>query len=108
MAPYLSVNGTEHLLDDQGYLTDTSAWNRDVASALAQSQEGLSELTSEHWAVIQFIRGYFEAHHTAPPIRVICKESGVPLLKVYELFPSGPTKGACKVAGLPRPDTCAD
>jgi TusE/DsrC/DsvC family sulfur relay protein len=25
---------------------------------------------------------------------------------VYELFPSGPAKGACKVAGLPKPTGC--
>ncbi|MCG8529500.1 MAG: TusE/DsrC/DsvC family sulfur relay protein, partial [Desulfovibrionales bacterium] len=25
---------------------------------------------------------------------------------VYELFPSGPGKGACKMAGLPKPTGC--
>ena len=39
-------------------------------------------------------------------IRSICKTTGVPLKQIYELFPSGPAKGACKLAGLPKPDGC--
>ncbi|HPS25746.1 MAG TPA: TusE/DsrC/DsvC family sulfur relay protein, partial [Bacteroidales bacterium] len=26
--------------------------------------------------------------------------------EIYELFPSGPGKGACKIAGLPKPTGC--
>ena len=107
MASYLTVNGTDHLLDDDGFLLDPGAWNQDVALALAQSQEGLSELTSEHWTVIHFARSYYLEHQSAPVVRAICKETGVPLMRIFELFPSGPTKGACKLAGLPKPDSCA-
>jgi len=39
-------------------------------------------------------------------IRKLCKQSGFPLKAIYELFPSGPAKGACKVAGLPKPTGC--
>jgi TusE/DsrC/DsvC family sulfur relay protein len=39
-------------------------------------------------------------------IRKLCKETGFSLKKVYELFPSGPAKGACKVAGLSKPTGC--
>jgi tRNA 2-thiouridine synthesizing protein E len=39
-------------------------------------------------------------------IRSICKTTGLPLKRIYELFPSGPAKGACKLAGLPKPDGC--
>ena len=28
------------------------------------------------------------------------------LARIYELFPSGPGKGACKMAGLPKPTGC--
>jgi len=42
----------------------------------------------------------------APMIRLLCQETGFSLRKIYELFPSGPAKGACKVAGLPKPDGC--
>jgi tRNA 2-thiouridine synthesizing protein E len=38
-------------------------------------------------------------------IRKLCKGT-FPLKKIYELFPSGPAKGACKVAGLAKPTGC--
>jgi len=42
----------------------------------------------------------------APMIRKLCKETGFKLAQIYEMFPSGPAKGACKVAGLPKPTGC--
>jgi tRNA 2-thiouridine synthesizing protein E len=39
-------------------------------------------------------------------VRKMCQATGFPLMKIYDLFPSGPAKGACKVAGLPKPDGC--
>jgi len=39
-------------------------------------------------------------------VRSVCKTTGLALMRIYELFPSGPAKGACKVAGLPKPDGC--
>lgn len=91
--------------DDKGYLTDFDAWTRDIAAALATA-EGIDELTPDHWRVIDFLREHQGAHGVAPMIRVLCKETGFSLQKIYELFPNGPAKGACRVAGLPRPDSC--
>ena len=73
---------------------------------LAKSQEGLAELTDEHWAIVNFIRNHYLETNLAPMVRSICKATGLPLRRIYELFPSGPAKGACKVAGLPKPDGC--
>ena len=42
----------------------------------------------------------------APMIRKLCKETGFKLNQIYEMFPSGPAKGACKLAGLPKPTGC--
>jgi sulfur relay (sulfurtransferase) DsrC/TusE family protein len=39
-------------------------------------------------------------------VRQLCAESGFALKQIYALFPSGPARGACKVAGLPNPDAC--
>jgi len=39
-------------------------------------------------------------------VRSVCKTTGFPLMRIYDLFPSGPAKGACKLAGLPKPDGC--
>ena len=92
-------------LDDQGHMTEPGQWNDKVAEALAED-EGIAPLTREHWVIIDFLREYHEEHDTAPMIRVLVKGTGVSLQKIYELFPSGPGKGACRVAGLPRPDSC--
>ena len=48
----------------------------------------------------------FMAKLFAPMIRKVCKDTDFKLKKIYELFPSGPAKGACKVAGLPKPTGC--
>ena len=92
-------------LDDQGHLADPAQWNEKVAAVLAE-EEGVAPLSDDHWTVIDFLREYHEEHDTAPMIRVLVKETGLSLKRIYELFPSGPGKGACRVAGLPRPDSC--
>ena len=92
-------------LDAKGYLLDFEAWTRETAAELA-SADGIIELTDAHWRVIEFLRTHQSAHGTAPMIRVLCKGTSCSLQQIYDLFPKGPAKGACRVAGLPRPDSC--
>ena len=99
------ANGVQVAVDDKGYLTDFDSWTSDIAGALA-AEDTIDELTGDHWRVIDFLREFQVAHGVAPMIRVLCKETGFSLKKIYELFPNGPAKGACRVAGLPRPDSC--
>ena len=92
-------------VDEDGFITDPDLWNDKVAAALATT-EGVEELTEEHWKVMNYLRDYYLKFGVAPMIRKLCKETGFPLKKIYELFPSGPAKGACKLAGLPKPTGC--
>lgn len=92
-------------LDDQGFMQSPDSWNDKVAAALARD-EGIEELTDEHWQIIDYLREYQEDHGNAPMIRQLCKDTGFTLKRIYELFENGPAKGACRVAGLPRPDSC--
>ena len=92
-------------LDDKGYVVDFDQWNDAVARALA-ADEGIAELTADHWTVIEFLREHQEEHDAAPMIRVLCNGTGMKLQRIYDLFPGGPAKCACRVAGLPRPDSC--
>ncbi len=92
-------------VDEDGFMLEPDKWNEDVAKALA-STEGVSELSEEHWKLVHYLRNYFVQFGVAPMIRKLCKETGYDLKKVYELFPSGPAKGACKVAGLAKPTGC--
>ena len=102
----LVFNGQVVALNEEGFLEDPSIWNEDLARALAQSEEGLDALGEEHWAVIRFIRAHFEEKQGAPMVRAVCKGTGLRLQQIYDLFPSGPAKGGCKLAGLPKPDGC--
>jgi tRNA 2-thiouridine synthesizing protein E len=102
----IDFKGNAIELNEEGFLVDPGIWNEELAVALAKHEEGLEELTEEHWAVIKFIRSYFEEKQAAPMVRAVCKGSGVRLQQIYDLFPSGPAKGACKLAGLPKPDGC--
>jgi TusE/DsrC/DsvC family sulfur relay protein len=92
-------------LDDKGYLRDFHAWTREIAIELATA-DNIPVLTGQHWRVIDFLRAYQLEHGVAPMIRVLCKGTGNSLQQIYDLFPKGPAKGACRVAGLPRPDSC--
>ncbi|MDD4051706.1 MAG: TusE/DsrC/DsvC family sulfur relay protein [candidate division Zixibacteria bacterium] len=92
-------------VDDDGFMEMPKEWNERTALALA-STEGLENLTEEHWKVINYLRTYYEQYGIAPMVRRLCKETGLSLQRIYELFPSGPAKGACKVAGLARPTGC--
>nr|CAJ31167.1 Dissimilatory sulfite reductase subunit C (DsrC) [uncultured sulfate-reducing bacterium] len=92
-------------VDEDGFMDDPDVWNEKVAAALATT-EGVDEMTEEHWKLVNYLREYYLKFGIAPMIRKLCKETGFPLKKVYELFPSGPAKGACKVAGLSKPTGC--
>lgn len=102
----LDLGGRAVELNELGFLARTEDWDEEVALLLAQHQEGLTALGKDHWAVIRYIRGFYLEHGLAPLIRKICRTTGLNLKYIYTLFPSGPAKGACKVAGLPTPEGC--
>jgi TusE/DsrC/DsvC family sulfur relay protein len=93
-------------VNEEGFMTRPEEWDRKIAEILAQDQEGIEHLTEEHWAVIDVIRQYYLANGNAPMVRSLCQTTKLSLKHIYELFPSGPAKGACKLAGLPKPDGC--
>lgn len=92
-------------LDEDGFLEDHSVWTEEVAKVLAETEE-IPELTEEHWKMINYLRDYFDKFGVAPMVRKMVKDSGFNQKKIYELFPAGPGKGACKIAGLPKPTGC--
>ena len=103
--PLFEWNDVRLTIDDDGFMQETGLWNDHIALALA-STEGLSKLTPAHWKVINYIRDHYMKYEIAPMIRKLCKETGFTLKQIYELFPSGPARGACKVAGLAKPTGC--
>jgi len=103
--PEFNVNGRSYLVDEEGFLQDADLWNEDVARDFAVS-ESITELTPDHWKLLNYIRDYYMQYGIAPMVRKVCRDTKFELKKIYELFPSGPANGACKVAGLPKPAGC--
>ena len=103
--PDFKVGDTTLEIDEDGFIQEPDKWNEDVAKALAET-EGVSAMGDDHWKLVNFLRDYYMQFGVAPMIRKLCKGTGFKLNYVYELFPSGPAKGACKVAGLPKPTGC--
>jgi tRNA 2-thiouridine synthesizing protein E len=103
--PTIDIEGHQFEVDGDGFLRDPWVWNDEVARLLATT-DGTGALTDDHWAVVKFIRDHWEEHDLAPMVRKICQHTGLRLKQIYELFPMGPAKGACRIAGLPKPDGC--
>lgn len=101
----VQIKGSEVEIDEDGFLVDPEDWSEDMAAYFA-TVEDVTELTDKHWQVIHYLRDYFKKFGVAPMIRKLCKDTGFTLKEIYELFPSGPAKGACKLAGLPKPTGC--
>ncbi|MFO8174722.1 MAG: TusE/DsrC/DsvC family sulfur relay protein [Gemmatimonadota bacterium] len=101
----VELGGKQIEIDEDGFIQDPDAWDEEVAKDLAKT-EGVDELTDTHWKLVNYLRDYYLEYNMAPMIRKLCKQTDLSLKEVYDLFPSGPAKGACKVAGLPKPTGC--
>jgi TusE/DsrC/DsvC family sulfur relay protein len=104
--PEIEVKGRKIKLNEEGFLVHPEEWDKDVAVSIAREEEGIENLSKDHWSVINYIRNYYLEKSLAPMVRKVCKNTGFQLRHIFDLFPSGPAKGACKVAGLPKPDGC--
>ena len=101
----IEIGGRKFAVDGEGFLQQPELWDDEVARLFATT-EGIAEMNEQQWALVRFIRTYWLEHQTAPMIRTLCQATSVNLRTIFKLFPSGPAKGACKVAGLPKPEGC--
>jgi TusE/DsrC/DsvC family sulfur relay protein len=92
-------------IDDEGFMTDFAQWTREVAAAIAQD-EGITELTPDHWKVIEFMHKEFKEIGQVPSIRKLNKSGVISTKELYALFPGGPAKKAAKIAGMKKPEGC--
>jgi tRNA 2-thiouridine synthesizing protein E len=107
----VEVAGKSFEVDEEGYLVNLADWDENIAGYLAQEEK--VEMTESHWEVVNFLREYYSEYQIAPAIRVLTKAIAKKLgpdkgnnKYLYELFPYGPAKQACKIAGLPKPTGC--
>jgi len=107
----IEVNGKSYETDEEGYLVNLAEWDEDIGKVLAQGEN--IEMSPQHWEVVTFLRDYYNEFQIAPAVRVLTKAIGKKLgpekgnsQYLYELYPYGPAKQACKIAGLPKPTGC--
>jgi tRNA 2-thiouridine synthesizing protein E len=94
-------------VDSDGYFVDPGAWTEDWARETAQAMA--IALTPDHWAVIRFMRAYYDEHQVPADARFVMRHLsealGAERNRLFELFPCGYSGQACKVAGMRRPRT---
>ncbi|WP_147821253.1 TusE/DsrC/DsvC family sulfur relay protein [Salidesulfovibrio onnuriiensis] len=101
----VEFQGKQFEVDEDGFLLQFDSWSPEWVDFVKES-EGIKELTDDHQKVIDFLQDYYKKNGIAPMVRILSKVTGFKLKQIYELFPSGPGKGACKMAGLPKPTGC--
>ena len=103
--PKVTLGGKELEIDEDGFIQEPDKWDKAVAEDIAKTEEAYP-MSEYHWKVVNYLRNYFLEFEIAPPVRMVIKQTGFDLKTIYKLFPGGPAKGACKVAGLPKPTGC--
>jgi tRNA 2-thiouridine synthesizing protein E len=102
--PVTTLDGRTVAVDAEGFLTEYSEWDEDLARTLA-ANIGI-ELTDRHWPVIRFLRqDYADTGETAT-LRRVSLVAGYPVKSLFELFPQKPAKKMAYIAGLPKPRGC--
>ena len=103
MAQTRNIAGKEIKVNDEGYLTDFSQWDKQVAETLAT--EAHIQLTAKHWQVLEWLQDQ-QRKEVALNIRKVGASGVVDIKEFYQLFPVGPLKTATKIAGIPKPASC--
>jgi tRNA 2-thiouridine synthesizing protein E len=85
--------------DQDGFLLDPSIWDEELARSIA-TEEGISELGTEHWAIVRYLREHYVAGGL-PAVSHVCHINKFDKLCMTEMFPS--VKSAWRIAGLPNP-----
>ncbi len=107
----LDFGGKQIEIDEDGYLVNLDDWTKELGEIMAKQDD--MQLTDAHWEVINFLREYYAKYQIAPMIKILVKEIAKVMgpekgntKYLYELFPDGPAKQACRYAGLPKPTGC--
>ncbi len=103
--PIVTLGGQQIETDEDGFIQEPDKWNKEMAEDLAKTEEAYP-MNEDHWKLVNYLRNYFLEFGIAPPVRMLTKQTGLDLKTIYKLFPGGPAKGACKIAGLPKPTGC--
>lgn len=97
------IAGKTIAVNEEGYMTDFSQWDKGIAEALASEAE--INLSPRHWEILSYLQTEYK-NEVPLSIRKIGKSGVVDIKEFYQLFPKAPLKTATKIAGIPKPASC--
>lgn len=104
----LVFDGRALATDNEGILLGPGDWSEQLAEEFARREE--VPLSDDRWAVVRFVRAYFEFRQSVPEARHALKSMRETLgvekamrKYLYKLFPYGYGQQACKIAGMCKP-----
>ena len=101
-----TIAGVTVQVNDEGYLTVPSEWTKEIAVEIAK-EEGIAEMTADHWKVIDFARqSAASSGGASPTLRTITDGVGITTKELFAFFPKGPAKKVAKIAGIKKPEGC--
>jgi tRNA 2-thiouridine synthesizing protein E len=100
-----TIAGMNVQVNDEGFMTEPGEWNKEIATELAK-EEGIEELSENHWKVIEFCRQSATENGSAPTLRQITTGTGITTKELFALYPKGPAKKVARISGLGKPEGC--
>jgi tRNA 2-thiouridine synthesizing protein E len=100
-----TIAGKTVQVNDEGFMTNPAEWSKEIAVELAK-EEGIAELSPNHWKVIDFCRQSATASGKAPTLRQITVGTGASTKELFAWFPKGPAKKVARISGLGKPEGC--
>lgn len=102
----------EALHDPKGHMLDLPEWNEEIARDIAMKEN--IALTQDHWDAIYFLRDKYREYGHEISARMLLKgleeqfQDDGGRKRLYGLFPHGPVRQGCRIAGLPEPAHTSD
>lgn len=100
-----TIAGMNVQVNEEGFMTEPGEWNKEIATELAK-EEGIEELSENHWRVIEFCRQSATENGSAPTLRQITTGTGITTKELFALYPKGPAKKVARISGLGKPEGC--
>jgi tRNA 2-thiouridine synthesizing protein E len=100
-----TIAGQNVQVNDEGFMVAPGEWSREVAIELAR-EEGIDQLTEQHWKIIEFCRQAATESGNAPTLRQITTRTGISTKELFALYPKGPAKKVARISGLGKPEGC--
>lgn len=101
----IEFGGKIFVVDEEGFLQEFGDWCPEWVEYVKAAQQ-MGELTADHWKLMKALQAHYRETGVPPIARVLSRVAGLSMTRIFELFPQGPGKGACRMAGLPKPKGC--